>query len=80
VNDSEWLNALPVDAEFLTPAGACGGLFPPENPGGLRCRVDACLDGSAPDDGRTYAFVDFWASGQAWVPVAILRTWERYER
>jgi diadenosine tetraphosphatase ApaH/serine/threonine PP2A family protein phosphatase len=79
MTDREWLDSLPLTAEFLTPPGEAGGLFAPDNPGGLRCRLGdpAELDGD-PRPGDGYVCVEFWAGGCAWVAVAELRTWGRY--
>lgn len=75
-----WWESLPRRAGFLTPPGECGGLFSPENTGGLPCRPGAPEDGDDPCPGPGWVLVEFWAGGTAWVPLAELATWRRADR
>lgn len=72
MTDREWWDSLPPDAEFLTPPGFAWAHA-------ARCRPSAPEDDDPPAPGPDHGFVEVWAWGGAWVPLAEFRTWERYD-
>lgn len=63
-SDQAWFDSLPETAEFVTPSG-------------LRCRPTVPYDDDPSRPDPDHVFVEFWAAGGRWVPLAEVRTWGR---